>query len=130
LILEGDDASNMDPHFLHFRLGTCANIYENIVQGRRIFFAFLSHMNCWPSKYARNHSLVDMDIYSHRGRYHMIGSAISSHIDISVVFDIVDKPADFIGVSFDDYFKLRVGIDHTDGGSIVVREIGINVWTD
>src|SRR5215217_497269 len=84
-------------------------------------------MNSRPAKYGFHRSLISMDVYSFRWCYLMIRTTITDYIDQAVGSDIIYKPRDLIGMSFNYYFKICFRIYYSDRSSIVINEAFINV---
>ena len=120
----------MDPQFLHFRFGLCSYINKDIVQGRCIFFSFFSHVDGRPTEDSWYHPLVRMDIDPHGGCDHVVGAPISTHVDIAVVFDVIDKPADLIGMCLNHHPIRCIGPDHCHRCTIGVGKVTIHIGLD
>ena len=56
----------------------------------------------------------------------MIGTSVSSHVDIAFVCDIVHEPRDLIGVRFDHNFIRSLWINYANGCSININDLVVD----
>jgi hypothetical protein len=62
-----------------------------------------------------------------RGCDLVVDAAIALEVYQSFRSDIIDEPADLVGMRFDHHFKRRVGVDDADGGSIGIGKMGVDI---
>ena len=62
----------MDSQLLHLSFGLRPYINKDIVQGRRIFFSFFSHVDGRPTEDSWHDPFVGMNIDPHGGSNHVV----------------------------------------------------------
>ena len=60
----------------------------------------------------------------------MVAATIAPQVDESIVGDVMHKPADLVGMGFDDDFVFRFGIDDPYDRSISVYDMLVDVGVD
>src|ERR1700735_3622892 len=84
-------------------------------------------MNGRPAEYCRHFSLftVDEDPLSRCDL--VIDTTVALEVQQPFRSDVVDEPADLVGMRLDHYFKGRLWIDDADGCTIGIGKITVNI---
>ena len=118
----------MNAHGFNFFFIGSTYINEYIVHaGRDISLFAGAGVDGRPTKYAFYRALVGMNGHPHGWGYQMIASPVSDHTDVTLFGDVVDKPGDFICMTFDDDFVFFSRIDNSIRSTVIVKVPLINV---
>ncbi len=84
-------------------------------------------MNSRPAEYGRHQPLFTVDEDPLRRGDLVIHPSVALEIDNAFGGNIVDEPADLIGMRFNDDFERRFWIDDADGRSVRIDEMGVHI---
>ena len=69
-----------------------------------------------------------MHFAAHAGGNLPVAAAVSNHVQIAVIADVVDKPRNLIGMSLNDHFVIVTRVDDTHCRSIGVGKLLVDIW--
>src|SRR4051812_28151513 len=85
-------------------------------------------MDCRPSKYSFYNTIVlSMNIHAHRWSDLMIGATITSYIDVTLVGNIIYKPADLVCMSLNPHLVRCLRINNSNGCAIHINKLIIDI---
>src|SRR5579871_57195 len=84
-------------------------------------------MNGRPAENGRNGALLSVDENPHAWGYLMVDTAIAFEIDQPLRVDIVDEPADLVGMRLDHNLERRLRVDDTHRRAICIGEMRVHI---
>src|SRR5579859_2984661 len=80
-----------------------------------------------PAEDGRNLAFFPMDKDPHAGGYLVVHAAVALEIDQAFRVDIVDKPADLVGMGLDHHFEGRSRVDDAHGRSVRIGKMTVHI---
>ena len=130
LVGVGHHAPHVDAHLLHLFLVLRSDVQEDVLQRGRFFFSSRAGVDGRPAKQAGNDAVLGVDVHALGRSDLVVASAVAAQVDEPVVGDVVHKPADLVGVRFDDHFVGSVGVDDPHDRAVRVDDVGVDVRLD
>src|SRR5580700_3395300 len=84
-------------------------------------------MDSGPAKDGGYAAFSTMNKDAHSRGDLVVDAAIAFQVYQAFGVDVIDKPADLVGMCFDNDLEGRIRVDDTDGGSIGVGKMGVDI---
>ena len=130
LVGVGHHATHVDAHFLHLFLVFRSDVQKDVLQRGCFFFSGRAGVDGRPAKQAGHDAVLGVDVHALRRGDLVVASAVTTQVDESVARDVVHKPADLVGVRFDDHFVGCVWVDDPHDRAVCVDDMGVDVRLD
>src|SRR5688572_11415465 len=125
----GHYRTNMDAQQVYIFFISSAAIQEQVIHFWLLFFlvrCIESCMNSRPAEYSPYRSFFPMDIDALTGGNQVIDATVPFQVQQSFRRNIINEPADLIGMGLYYHFKIFIGAYHAHRRTVRIRKLPVD----